>query len=109
MIVSKMAENTNKNSVKKEEKNELLGGFYANKPAYLVEVSDTHQQVRFVTQRLEYQVATLKLIGYEIKPKEVINNIEDAEKHAKREQIYDITFPWHRILSIRNITYQIKG
>jgi len=90
-----------------DEENNSLPWFSATKPTYVVEVMRGSQLRIFVAQKVDHKPATLKLTGFEItNPLEQINNLKDAEKHADREVIYDIDFPWHRVISIRNITYR---
>lgn len=107
---AKMSKNQVENSEETEEKREPLPGDSTNKPVYLVQVLSRNNRgdfvEHFVSYKLNYELAVLKIQGWKISKGATINSLEDAEKHANREQYLDIHFPWHRVISIRNITFK---
>ena len=102
-------ENEVENSEEIVEKRVPLPGNSTNKPTYLVTVDEGLERVVYVSYKLNYELAVLKVQGWKITSGETVDNLEDAEKHANREQYLDIHFPWHRVISIRNITFKRKG
>lgn len=106
--------NKGKNNEEIEGKIGPLPGYSANKPAYLVTVSSEAYEAKrsmpngtsYVSFKLNYESQVLKIQGWEISKGTTVDNLEDAEKHANREQYLDIHFPWHRVASIRNITFR---
>jgi len=104
-----MSENETENNVEKEEKFEPLHGYSTNKPVYLVLVQG-YEEHAFVTSKLELSDTYVRITGHTIPYNSIreIKTLEDAEKHAEREEILDIMYPWHRVVSIRNITYKSK-
>lgn len=113
MMTENQEENSEENSEEIEEKAPPLPGYSTNKPVYLVQVLGDHGtddcNRRFVSFKLNYESVVLKTQGWEISKGKTVNNLEDAEKHANREEYFDIHFPWHRVVSIRNITFKRKG
>ena len=109
MTTDTSTENHVENFDEIEEKTEPLPGHSANKPVYLVQVQNAFETEIYVSFKLNYELAILKVQGWKISSEITVDNLEDAEKHAKREQYLDIHFPWHRIISIRNITFKRKG
>jgi hypothetical protein len=107
---AKMSKNQVENSEEIEEKRTPLPGDSTNKPVYLVQVLSRNNRgdfvEYFVSYKLNYELAVLKIQGWKISKGKTVDNLEDAEKHANREQYLDIHFPWHRVISIRNITFK---
>ena len=106
MTTDTSTENQTENFNENVEKTEPLPGYSANKPVYLVEVLSTFKNDRFISFKLTYDTPVLKLQGWKISEGATVNNLEDAEKHANRDEYLDIHFPWHRIISIKNITFK---
>lgn len=103
-------ENEVENSEEIAEKRESFPGYSANKPVYLVRVIDGLKgTVKFVSFKVNHEVSVLKIQGWIVPRGKTIDNLEDAEKHANRDTYFDIQFPWHRVIDIRNITFKRKG
>jgi len=110
MTTENQTENQAENIEKIEEKTPSLPGYSGNKPVYLVQVLSRNEEGDFseffASYKLNYELAVLKIQGWKISRGETVDNLEDAEKHANREQYLDIHFPWHRVISIINITFK---
>ena len=104
-----MIENQVENSEETEEKSLSLPGYSANKAVYLVTVCGEVCTEIYVSYKLNYEPAILKVQGWKIIVDKTVNSLEDAEKYADREQYLDIAFPWQRVISIKNITFKRKG
>lgn len=112
-----MSKNQDENNEEIKEKTTPLPGYSTNKPVYLVQVLSDELYAKkgmpnhqiFVSYKLNYELAVLKVQGWKISNGITVNNLEDAEKHAERDQYFDIHFPWHRVASIKNITFKRKG
>lgn len=107
---AKMTEIIDQENEKIDEKTEPLPGHSTNKPVYLVQVLSRNNKGDFgeffVSYKLNYEPAVLKIQGWKISQGTTVDSLEDAEKHANREQYLDIHFPWHRVVSIQNITFK---
>jgi len=110
MMTKKQTENNEEINEEIEEKSAPLPGYSINKPVYLVQVNGDYfsggAPSVFVSLKLTHEVATLKVQGWKVSKDETIDNLEDAEKKANRDEYLDIQFPWHRVTSIKNITFK---
>ena len=110
MMTEDQTENQAENIEEIEEKTPSLPGHSGNKPVYLVQVQGDYfsggTPSVFVSYKLNYEPVVLKLQGWKISKDATVDNLEDAEKHANREQYLDIHFPWTRVISIKNITFK---
>ena len=105
----------------KEDKIKInsLSGKSKIKIVYLVLVEDVTKKEKcraFVGEHeSDANVSLLIIRGYEIKwsNKEKITNYEDALKYVNEfnkspEDIIEIKYPWHRVISIINVSYKRK-
>lgn len=102
-----------------EEKNKKIESFSAkinNKTVYILLVEDPSKREKFrafVGVDVISGSETFDLKGYEIKwsNRDKITGFDDAIKYANEfnkgpEDIVDIKYPWHRVISVRNVTYR---
>jgi hypothetical protein len=86
-----------------------LPGYSTNKPVYLVQIKDSSTKTQkyefWVSFKVSYKPTVLQLLGWKVPSKATVNNLQDAEDKAEREQYFDIAFPWHKVESIKNITF----
>jgi hypothetical protein len=108
-----MVENKEQNQAKVVEKIISLPSRSGNKTVYLVAVEvpflDGLQRRQFVTRYLEQKPLGVELIGYEIGSDAKVFSHRDAVDEANKgsRELFNITFPMHRVLSIRNVTYTL--
>lgn len=88
-----------------------------NKPLYILMVEDPALKVKyryFATPKIDKMAGIVDIVGYEIETNAQINKIktwDDAVELASKEKfnIVNMTFPWHRVISIRNVSYKSKS
>ena len=103
--------NQHKNNLEIKQKTEPLPGHSTgNKPVYLVQVLDRNSSGDFskffISYKLTLEPMILKIQGWEVSNGKTVDNLEDAKKYANRNKYLDIYFPWHRVISIKNITFK---
>jgi hypothetical protein len=86
-----------------------------NKPSYLVILKDDSIQIK----KMKYFISidkpdflngfiSVKGIYANFSEKEIILNFNDMLTNSKKDLLLEVMFPWHRIISIRNLTFRAK-
>lgn len=98
-----------------EKINKIIGNS-TNKLLYIVVIEDlsSDQGIRFIaTSKVDKNPVCLDVIGYEVTNAQTdkLKTWDDAVELATNEkmEIISVTFPWHRIISIRNVSYKTKS
>ncbi|KKM56173.1 hypothetical protein LCGC14_1551990 [marine sediment metagenome] len=107
-----MVENIEENTGEMIEEISVLPARSGNKTVYLVVVEEPfskRKKQQFVTRFLEQKPLGIELIGYEISNTAKIKSHRDAVDEANKgsKELYNIILPWHRVISIRNVTYTL--
>ena len=98
-----------------ENVNRALGNS-TNKLLYMLVVEDpttkTNSRI-FITSKVDRMAAFADVIGYEITSiqSSKLKTWDDAVELANKErlEVISIAFPWHRVISIRNVSYKTKN
>lgn len=101
-----------------EEKSKKIENFSSktsHKMAYLMLVEDPSVRVKyraFVGAQVIHTPETAQIKGYEINwsDRDKINSYEDALEKANKKNSspdsVDISYPWARVISVRNVCYK---
>jgi hypothetical protein len=95
--------------------NKMLGNS-ANKLLYILVTEDPSNktQVRyFATAKVDKLATYVDLVGYEVTNAQSnkLKTWDDVTELAKKGklEILNISFPWQRVINIRNVSYKIKS
>ncbi len=110
-----MTENINENNDNKLDEITYLPPKSGTKIVYLIAaegVSAKSKKRMFVSAKITEKAGIgVDFIGYEV-PTNVINiqSEVDALEWANKgsRELYSVLFPWHKIISIRNVSYKLK-
>jgi hypothetical protein len=98
-----------------EKVNKIIGSS-TNKLLYIVVTEDISYDAGFryfATSKIDKVQTCLDIIGYEITNAQssILKTWDDALELAVQENIdhISISFPWHRIISIKNVSYKGKS
>ena len=98
-----------------EKVNRIIGNS-TNKLLYIVVTEDlsSDQGIRyFATSKIDKTPVCLDVVGYEVTNAQSsqLKTWDDAVELATQEKIENISisFPWHRVISIRNVSYKTKS
>jgi hypothetical protein len=89
-----------------------MPGSSTNKSLYSVTINDPVKSCYrvFLTTRVDKGANFVEFKGFEVEEQKASNiqSYDDAIKHANERKIamVNILFPWHKIVSIKNITYK---
>jgi hypothetical protein len=83
-----------------------------NKAVYLVVVEDNSFKAKrrqFVSRYLDYKPIGIEVIGYEVSVEAKVFSHQDAIDEANKGsgELFNILFPWQKVLHIRNVTYTL--
>lgn len=89
----------------------------ANKLLYTVVMEDptVKDGVRnYVTSKVDKAGAFAEIIGYEVTSAQITklktwNDVTELANKSKNMELISMTFPWHRVISIRNVSYKAKA
>ena len=88
----------------------------ANKMLYILVVEDPSLKAKtryFATQKVDKMASFADIIGYEVTDAQSskMKTWDDATALAEKQEkeIVSISFPWHRVISIRNVSYKSKS
>jgi len=96
------------------QKADSLTANSANKLLYIVVTEDptSKDEVKyFATSKVDKLTNFAEVIGYEVtsvqmKQIKTWNDVTELANKSKSMEIVNMTFPWHRVISIRNVSYK---
>lgn len=87
-----------------------------NKMLYILVVEDPSLKAKtryFATQKVDKTAGFADIVGYEVTNAQSskLKTWDDATTLAETQEleIFNISFPWHRVISIRNVSYKLKS
>lgn len=88
----------------------VVGGV-SKKPAYLILLSNGKSMEKFITSdKPEYGTSciTVKGIYSSVSEDKITQTYADLLSSSPKEEFVEVTFPWHRIHSIRSLVFRAK-